>query len=246
MKIRAIASDIDRTLTSHSLLVNLNAVAMIRFLYQAGFPVILVSARDYFAAGWLSVAFGGCGLVAGENGAVVWNAHENEAPEVLGEPQHVRQALQVLKDCLGDVVKVYPGPSRLCGAILQGTFPIEDGNAVLREQGVPAHLLDSGLAYHLSSANTGKGRGMLAAAARLGISAGEIAAIGDNFNDMEMFDAAGFSIAVGNAPPAVKEQVDYACQACYGEGFVEGVLHLEDRLVLPPGVKLPRADRKQE
>jgi hydroxymethylpyrimidine pyrophosphatase-like HAD family hydrolase len=40
-----------------------------------------------------------------------------------------------------------------------------------------------------------------------------------------MFEVAGYSIAVGNAPDAVKAQVDYASAARFGEGFREGVKH---------------------
>jgi len=42
----------------------------------------------------------------------------------------------------------------------------------------------------------------------LGIPHEDTIAIGDNWNDVEMFDAAGLSIAMGNAEPAIKERAD--------------------------------------
>lgn len=46
-------------------------------------------------------------------------------------------------------------------------------------------------------------------AGHLGISMEEVAAVGDNYNDMEMIKAAGLGIAVANAVPEVKEAADY-------------------------------------
>jgi hydroxymethylpyrimidine pyrophosphatase-like HAD family hydrolase len=73
----------------------------------------------------------------------------------------------------------------------------------------------------------------------LGCEAEHIVAIGDNFNDLDMFAVAGYSIAVGNAPQAVKEQVDYACDACFGARFREGVRHALERFSFPGIRRLP-------
>lgn len=54
----------------------------------------------------------------------------------------------------------------------------------------------------------------------LGIKKEEIIAIGDNFNDLSMLNAAGLSIAVNNAVPPIKEIVDYVCECNNNEGAV--------------------------
>jgi hypothetical protein len=36
----------------------------------------------------------------------------------------------------------------------------------------------------------------------------------------------------------VKDQVDYACSACFGEGFYEGIKHALEHFPVP-GVRLP-------
>lgn len=50
-----------------------------------------------------------------------------------------------------------------------------------------------------------KGTALRLVAGKLGIPLGQVLAIGDNPNDMPMFAAAGTSVAMGNAPPEVKD-----------------------------------------
>jgi len=53
-----------------------------------------------------------------------------------------------------------------------------------------------------------KGRGVLELAAACGISRDNIIAIGDNYNDLDMFAVASHSLAMGNAPTAVRDAAD--------------------------------------
>lgn len=238
MELKAFACDIDKTLTNDAMLLDLYAVETIRCLEAAGLPVILVTARDYMTAGTLSAFVGACGVVAAENGAVVMPGMMGGQPPIaLGDMARVERGLAVLQEAFGDKVVVYPALGRLCSAVVQRTFDVEEGNAILAPVG--ARLLDSSLAYHLVDVDTGKGHGVREAAKLLGCEAENTVVIGDNFNDLEMFAVAGYSIAVGNAPQAVKDQVDYACGARFGEGFREGVKHALERFSFPGIRRLP-------
>ena len=42
-----------------------------------------------------------------------------------------------------------------------------------------------------------------------GVSIADTVAFGDNYNDLDMLRAAGYSIAMGNAPDDIKAQADY-------------------------------------
>jgi len=53
-----------------------------------------------------------------------------------------------------------------------------------------------------------KGTGLMHLAAELDVPKSRIVAIGDNYNDIDMFMAAGHSVAMGNAPEDVREVVD--------------------------------------
>ena len=63
------------------------------------------------------------------------------------------------------------------------------------------------LEFTNSEANKGKALSFLAES--FGIKKEEIMVIGDNYNDMELFKAAGLKIAMGNAVDALKEQADF-------------------------------------
>lgn len=68
-----------------------------------------------------------------------------------------------------------------------------------------------------------KARAMLALAEKQGIRAGEIMALGDSGNDIEMIRAAGLGVAMENAIPAVKEAADEIVPHCEQNGFAEAV-----------------------
>lgn len=241
MEIKAIACDVDQTLTDKSAMLDLRAVEAVRCLEAGGVPVILVTSREYMTAGSLSTFMGACGVVAAEDGTVIGNFWDFfQGPTVLGDCAKIERGLAVLRNRLGDQVTTFPWPGRICSACLMRspTYSVEQGNAILVENDVGARLLDSGVAYLLIDADTNKGRGLREAAKLLGIELENIVAIGDNFNDLDMFAVAGYSIAVGNAPQAVKDQVDYACHLRFGGGFCEGVRHALEQFPVP-GVYVP-------
>jgi len=239
MEIKAVACDVDSTLTDDLGMVNLYAVETIRYLEALGLPVIVVTSRDYDTAGSLSTLMGACGVVVAEDGTVLGDYRSGQPPVIVGDRAVIRQGLDVLHGALGNQVQAWIWPSRICSAVLQLGDGIADqnpfadrrhpcvdrGNAILAEHGVPARLVDFGIVCVLNDISVNKGTGLQEAAKMLGIQSENVVAIGDNFNDLDMFAVAGYGIAVGNAPQAVKDQVDYACTACFGEGFCEGVKH---------------------
>ena len=246
MEIKAIACDVDQTLTDEFALLDMNAVETIRCLEAGAVPVILVTSREYMTAGSLSTFMGACGVVAAEDGTVIGNSWDLlQGPTILGDPAKIEHGLAVLRQALGDQMTVFPWLGRVCSACLlhSPTYSAAEGNVILAENEVGARLLDSGVAYLLIDADTNKGRGLREAARLLNVEPESIVAIGDNFNDLDMFDVAGYSIAVGNAPQAVKDQVDYACNARFGGGFCEGVRHALERFPVP-GVYVLDADTK--
>jgi hydroxymethylpyrimidine pyrophosphatase-like HAD family hydrolase len=54
-----------------------------------------------------------------------------------------------------------------------------------------------------------KGTGALLVASALGVDPGRIVAIGDNFNDLDMFDVAALSVAVAGGPQEVQDAADH-------------------------------------
>lgn len=228
---RMLACDVDKTLTDDKHLIDVHAIEMIRLLEALGVPVILVTARDFTTARALSMFVGTCGLVVAENGAVVDNRHDPESPFILGDIEQVTKATELLQQELGDAVQDATLPGRLASKMFARTFDLGIAERLFAEHNLNVRLLDSSIFYHLVDANTNKGVGLRKAVEIAGVSLEDVVAAGDNLNDLDMLEIAGFSIAVGNAPDAVKEKVDYASSARFGEGFREGVkyalAHLE-------------------
>lgn len=54
-----------------------------------------------------------------------------------------------------------------------------------------------------------KGFGLRTLANEYSIPVADTLVIGDNYNDLDMFEAAGFSVAMGNSPADVKEKADF-------------------------------------
>ncbi|MNO17980.1 putative phosphatase YwpJ [compost metagenome] len=76
-------------------------------------------------------------------------------------------------------------------------------------------------------ANKGSGVGMLAA--HYGIPAEQVAVMGDSYNDLPMFEMAGYRIAMENAAPILKETADFVTGNHAENGVAEGLRHLLEK-----------------
>lgn len=68
-----------------------------------------------------------------------------------------------------------------------------------------------------------KGRALAFLARRLGIEPADVMAIGDGYNDLEMLQFAGVSVAMGNAPAVLKAQATYVTRPNTEEGVAEAI-----------------------
>lgn len=71
-----------------------------------------------------------------------------------------------------------------------------------------------------------KGRALLWLADKLGIAKEEIAAVGDQENDLSMIRAAGLGIAMGNAIPALKAEAGYITEENTKDGVALAIEHV--------------------
>ena len=70
-----------------------------------------------------------------------------------------------------------------------------------------------------------KGKGIDALRARLGVSREECFAFGDSTNDLTMFEHAGCSVAMGNAPEEVKAACSYVTDRPENDGIEKAMRH---------------------
>lgn len=71
-----------------------------------------------------------------------------------------------------------------------------------------------------------KGAGLKQLMDYLHVKKEEVACFGDNYNDLEMFDTAGYRIAMGNAVDEVKAKADFITASSDQDGIYLGLRHL--------------------
>ncbi len=105
--------------------------------------------------------------------------------------------------------------ARLAGGegytLTRNTFPLWDR---------AFHALD------VLAAGCSKAAGLRALAAQLGIALSDTVAAGDQWNDVEMLEAAGLGIAMGNAPPGVQARADRVVGSCEADGLADALAAL--------------------
>ncbi len=74
--------------------------------------------------------------------------------------------------------------------------------------------------------NASKGKAVEKLANHFGVKRAGIVAVGNYFNDLEMFRVAGFSVAMDNAPEQVKRAADHVTSSNEEEGVVEVIKHI--------------------
>ena len=93
----------------------------------------------------------------------------------------------------------------------------------------PRAVVEQSQAYYLDVTHprADKGHGVQAICARLGVDLANTAVIGDMYNDVAMFRVAGFSVAMGQSPDAVKSMADAVSPSSNDEdGFARAVAEI--------------------
>jgi hypothetical protein len=229
MHVTAFAVDIDCTLTDRRLLLDLDAISVLRQLESKGIKIIIATGRNFSITRALVGYLGTCGLMVAENGGLV-GIYPNTRI-ILGDPEQSRKGLEVLKKELGeDAISLLDTPCRLVDVVLEPKFDLKLGNDILAGHNVRARLVHSGVAYHILDSNVDKAKG-LSEICRMGhVDLDSLVAVGDSYNDVEMIESAGYGIAVANAPDELKSKADHVCREEFGKGFVEAVNHALKRL----------------
>jgi len=117
-------------------------------------------------------------------------------------------------DTVGKIVGVSDDPTLLGRSEVKLRADLADLATIVRSQ---RYYLD------ITHPSANKGAGVRSIAKQLGVSLDEVAVIGDGPNDVVMFEAAGLSIAMGNAEPAVRQAANYVTGANNAAGFAEAM-----------------------
>ncbi len=220
--IRAVAIDIDGTLTDERRRLDLEAVFKLRELEEMGIQAILATGNILCIAEAASIMIGTSGPLISENGGIVKDQRTGEV-RYLGEKGDAEKAYRSLA-AKYDVTKLQRSELRLTEVAIQRDISVEVVRKALKD--FPVDVVDTKFAIHIKPRGMNKGRGLKEAAAIVGIDLEEIVAVGDSENDREMLEIAGYSISVGEK--SLEDVCDYVVQEKYGKGGVEALARISD------------------
>ena len=214
--IRALAVDIDGTLTDHNRVLCPVAVETIRKL---NVPVVLSTGNTHCFTRTVSVLLGTPRIFIAENGGVL--SHAEDDMEILADKQICEDAYQTLANEF--LLHRFESGHRyrFTDVTLQRDFDVKAVAQRAHELGLPVDIIDTTFAVHIKDKRVDKGTGLRRIAERMKIDLSEFAAIGDSLSDGPMFELAGFRASVGNAGPELKGMSDYVARSKYGNGFAE-------------------------
>ena len=195
---RAIAVDIDGTITDSKKRIHLGAIEALRRLEAVGIPIILTTGNVRSITYGLWRFIGASGPMVCENGGVVWHPRWGE-PIVRADGTRAKKAAEQIAANLGvDAKGITTNAWREPEWCL---FPNEDVDAIRdfikNSEFSDLEVVKTGFAIHLMEPHLSKAEGLAVALEKMGLKPSEILAVGDAPNDISLFEFVGHSVAVG-------------------------------------------------
>lgn len=219
MKVKAVAVDIDGTLTDENRKLNLEAVSKLRKIEGMGVPVILATGNILCITEAAALFIGTSGFLIAENGGVIRNRNTDEVI-YLGDIKKVEEAYKHLSRKL-NVRKVSRSEMRKTEIAIYRDVDVADIRRELRDFDV--EVLDTKFAIHIKDPAVSKGKALRKVAAMLGIDVKDILAVGDSENDRSMLACAGYSISVGEK--SLGDVSDFITERRLGDGANQALEH---------------------
>jgi phosphoglycolate phosphatase (TIGR01487 family) len=219
--VKALAVDVDGTLTDDSRLVSLDAIRALREVQDSGIPIMLASGNVLPIAYSLSNYLGFNGPIIAENGGVV---SYNQQIWILGDPEKPRKAYEYLRTKM-DAERLFTDKWRETEVGLKREVSLAKVREILKDWDVDVQT--TGWAVHIMEKGMNKFVGVKKACGLLGITPKDVAAFGDSDNDEMMLRECGWGIAVGNAFEGTKKAASFVANGLNGAGVVEGLVWLE-------------------
>ncbi|MCI1858569.1 MAG: Cof-type HAD-IIB family hydrolase [Sporolactobacillus sp.] len=77
--------------------------------------------------------------------------------------------------------------------------------------------------FEIMAPNVSKGNALYQLAGYLDIPLSDVMAVGDNYNDLSMFEVAGTAVAMGNAGEDIKRRADWVTLSCAQNGVAQAI-----------------------
>ncbi|MBA89003.1 MAG: phosphoglycolate phosphatase [Euryarchaeota archaeon] len=197
-KPKAVAVDIDGTITDSNKRIHLGAIKALRDLEKSGIPVIIATGNVRGVTYGLWRFIGASGPMVCENGGVVWHP-DWDKPIIRASGERAKDAAKHISNIIDiDANGINTNDWRESEWCL---FPDEDLESIIKiieeSEFRDLSVVKTGFAIHLMEPHLSKGSGLLVALEKFGLSAEDVLAVGDAPNDIPMFQIVGHSVAVG-------------------------------------------------
>jgi HAD superfamily hydrolase (TIGR01484 family) len=218
MHFAALATDYDGTI-AHDGVLEEPTVAGLERLKRSGRRLIMVTGRELDELKTVCHRLDLFDLVVAENGALLYEPSSGE--EVLLSAPPSEDLIRRLKEA--DVPGLSVGRSIIATWEPYETVVLE----AIRDLGLELQIIFNKGAVMILPSTVNKATGLAAALTRLKLKAECVVGVGDAENDHAFIKACGCGVAVANAIPSLKEEVDIVLGKPRGEGVVE----LADRMI---------------
>lgn len=211
MKWKAFATDFDGTIATDGVVDPATQEAL-RHVRTHGLLSILVTGRelkDFADTPELLSLFD---LVVGENGGVLHIPSEAET-RIISPPAP--------KEFVAELIR--RGIPCSVGAVIVATVEPHETSVleIIKEQALELQVIFNKGAVMILPAGINKSFGLRQALQEKNIPLAAVVGVGDAENDQGFLSICGFSAAVGNALPAIKERVDLVTSSNAGAGVAE-------------------------
>ncbi len=220
LKLKAIAVDVDGTLTGADRRMNLEAIKILRKAEVSGVRVIIASGNVLPIARALSTWIGTSGPVIAENGGIVYYNNETRYLTTQYEPLRAFKMIGSKLSVEGLATNKWRETEI---ALDPTTADVEQIRKTLKEEGYDLNIGTTGFAVHINNPGVNKYEALKIACGMIALTPQDVMAIGDYENDLEMIKNCGLGVAVANAIPEVKRVADYVTENNDGLGIVEVV-----------------------
>ncbi len=222
MQFKAVATDIDGTITDASRRIVLPVIGAVRKLEKKNIKVILVSGNVLPVTLGFKIFLGTTGPIISENGGILF--YDNRIYKFF-DKSDIEEAYIKLKEIMPDAERIFTDRWRETSIVLEKSLDKEKIKAIMEKMGYRVEA--TGYGIHVTHKEQTKLFGLKKAAELLNIDLDEIVAFGDSENDVDMLRGVGFGIAVGNAWEITKQNAKLVTEKKFGYGFVEGLKKLK-------------------
>ena len=217
---KAVAVDIDGTITDYNKKLHLEAIMALRRLEDAGIPIILATGNVRAITYGLWRFIGATGPMVCENGGVVWHPDWDEPVIRANGARALQCAIDMSKMIDVDAKGITTNAWRESEWCLFADEDLDSVNSwVTNSEYSDLSVVRTGFAIHIMEPHLSKGEGLKVALQRIGIDAKDVLAVGDAPNDIPMFELVGQSVAVGGCFDSLAEVASVVSPFPHGDTF---------------------------